>query len=43
MKKLIITGAVLGTLLLGLTGYFAYQMHGVIASADLVKAENLQK
>ncbi|WP_159101133.1 hypothetical protein [Listeria grandensis] len=39
MKKLIITGAILGTLLLGLSSYFVYQLHGVAASANVVQLE----
>ncbi|WP_257791165.1 hypothetical protein [Paenilisteria weihenstephanensis] len=43
MKKLIVTGAVLGTLLLGLSGYFLYQLEGAVVGASSPQLELLQK
>ncbi|MBC6309481.1 hypothetical protein HCJ66_07920 [Listeria sp. FSL L7-1582] len=47
MKKLVVTGAVLGTLLLGLSGYFVYQVQDVVvvgtSSPQLEMLQTVQK
>ncbi|MBA3925161.1 hypothetical protein [Listeria rustica] len=42
MKKLVVTGTVLGTLLLGLSGYFVYQVQDVVVGTSSPQLEMLQ-
>ncbi|MBC1434438.1 hypothetical protein [Paenilisteria rocourtiae] len=42
MKKLVVTGAVLGSLLLGLSGYFVYQLQDVVIGAGATQVDMLQ-
>ncbi|MBC1456609.1 MULTISPECIES: hypothetical protein [Listeria] len=42
MKKLVVTGAVLGTLLLGLSSYFVYQLQDVVVGSSTPQMEMLQ-